>query len=211
MEEGSFSASMTTTTSFPSIRFGHSDDGASDDEADEEAEAGEQEDEEEEEEEEEEEDEEEDGNLTESVYPRSNRSKSADAKTTFLIGNGSSSEDDTPSNSRAPSRKSMSKRAKSPKNPLQSHFARAPQIMYIQMASRINFMDSTVSPNDRIGLQEYVERQTLKEAVEDGITEKDCWRLFRQILEAVAHIASLGIVSVAYFGPVNGKCLQGAH
>ncbi|KAG8892983.1 hypothetical protein FRC00_011245, partial [Tulasnella sp. 408] len=41
---------------------------------------------------------------------------------------------------------------------------------------------------------EYVERQTLKEAIEDGLTEKDCWRLFRQILEAVAHIASLGII-----------------
>ncbi|KIO29721.1 hypothetical protein M407DRAFT_226587 [Tulasnella calospora MUT 4182] len=171
LDDGSFSGSLNTTTSFPSIRFGHSDDGASDEEADDDAETEEQDDEEEEEEEEEEEDDEEDGNLTESVYPRS---KSTDGKKTFLVGNGTSSEDDTPSNSRAPSRRSMSKRAKSPKTLLQSPFARAPQIIF--------------------GSQEYVERQTLKEAIEDGITEKDCWRLFRQILEAVAHIASLGII-----------------
>ncbi|KAG8917848.1 hypothetical protein FRC00_013148, partial [Tulasnella sp. 408] len=92
LDDGSFSGSMNTTTSFPSIRFGHSDDGASDEEADDDAETEIQEDEDEEEEEAEDEDEDddEDGNLTESVYPRSNRSKSADAKKTFLIGNGTS-------------------------------------------------------------------------------------------------------------------------
>ncbi|KAG8989771.1 hypothetical protein FRB90_002076, partial [Tulasnella sp. 427] len=172
LDDGSFSGSLNTSTSFPSIRFGHSEDGESDDEnEDDEAEAVEQ-DGENDDEDGDGEDEEEDGNLTESVYPRS---RSADAKKTFLIGNGTSSEDDTPNNSRAASRRSTSK--KSPKSAFHSHFARAPQIMYIQMASR-----------------EYVERQTLKEAIEDGLTEKDCWRLFRQILEALAHIASLGII-----------------
>ncbi|KAG8961816.1 hypothetical protein FRC03_004923 [Tulasnella sp. 419] len=50
----------------------------------------------------------------------------------------------------------------------------APKILYIQM--------------------EYVERQTLREAIEDGLSEKEAWRLFRQILEALAHIANLGII-----------------
>lgn len=43
-------------------------------------------------------------------------------------------------------------------------------------------------------LQEYVENQTLKEAIGRGLSEDESWRLFRQILEALVHMASLGIV-----------------
>jgi translation initiation factor 2-alpha kinase 4 len=42
--------------------------------------------------------------------------------------------------------------------------------------------------------QEYVENQTLKEAIGRGLSEDESWRLFRQTLEALVHMASLGIV-----------------
>lgn len=35
--------------------------------------------------------------------------------------------------------------------------------------------------------------------VAEGIKEEDTWRLFVQILEALAHMAGLGIVSHLYF------------
>jgi translation initiation factor 2-alpha kinase 4 len=38
---------------------------------------------------------------------------------------------------------------------------------------------------------EYVEKLTLKEAIEDGVTEMDCWRLMFQILSAMLHFTSL--------------------
>ncbi|WFD33298.1 non-specific serine/threonine protein kinase [Malassezia cuniculi] len=41
---------------------------------------------------------------------------------------------------------------------------------------------------------EYVENQTLGDAIEQGISIDECWRIFRQMLEALAHIASLGII-----------------
>ncbi|CED82329.1 eIF-2alpha kinase GCN2 [Phaffia rhodozyma] len=41
---------------------------------------------------------------------------------------------------------------------------------------------------------EYVENQTLKESIARGLTEEQAWRLFRQILEALTHMANLGIV-----------------
>ncbi|KAF5376991.1 hypothetical protein D9615_007308 [Tricholomella constricta] len=41
---------------------------------------------------------------------------------------------------------------------------------------------------------EFVERQTLKERIDEGITEDEAWRLFQQILDAVAHMSTLSIL-----------------
>lgn len=41
---------------------------------------------------------------------------------------------------------------------------------------------------------EYVEKQTLKEAIAQGLSTNECWRLFRQILEALAYLRGLHIV-----------------
>ena len=48
--------------------------------------------------------------------------------------------------------------------------------------------------------QEYVERQTLKELVNDeqGLAEDEAWRLFRQLVDALVHMASLNIVCVVW-------------
>ncbi|KAG5641706.1 hypothetical protein DXG03_004410 [Asterophora parasitica] len=41
---------------------------------------------------------------------------------------------------------------------------------------------------------EFVERQTLKERIDEGIAEDEAWRLFQQILDAVAHMSTLSIL-----------------
>ncbi|GAA6010979.1 hypothetical protein JCM11491_005895 [Sporobolomyces phaffii] len=41
---------------------------------------------------------------------------------------------------------------------------------------------------------EYVEKLTLREAIEDGITEVDSWRLLFQIISAMLHFTSLNII-----------------
>lgn len=41
---------------------------------------------------------------------------------------------------------------------------------------------------------EFVENQTLREAIDRGLTVEESWRLFRQMIEALAHVASLGII-----------------
>ncbi|WFD25786.1 non-specific serine/threonine protein kinase [Malassezia nana] len=41
---------------------------------------------------------------------------------------------------------------------------------------------------------EYVENQTLGDAIERGLSVEQAWHIFRQMLEALAHIASLGII-----------------
>ncbi|KAK8850742.1 hypothetical protein IAR55_004662 [Kwoniella newhampshirensis] len=41
---------------------------------------------------------------------------------------------------------------------------------------------------------EFVEKQTLREAIIAGLTDDEVWRLLRQVLSALAHMASLGIV-----------------
>ncbi|KAF8121690.1 kinase-like domain-containing protein [Boletus edulis] len=48
-----------------------------------------------------------------------------------------------------------------------------PRILYIQM--------------------EFVERQTLKERVAEGLSGEEAWRLFNQILEVLVHMGSMGI------------------
>ncbi|KAF7297638.1 hypothetical protein MKEN_01386800 [Mycena kentingensis (nom. inval.)] len=41
---------------------------------------------------------------------------------------------------------------------------------------------------------EFVERQTLKERIDEGISEQEAWRLFQQILEALVYMSSSGIL-----------------
>ncbi|WRT70924.1 uncharacterized protein IL334_007923 [Kwoniella shivajii] len=41
---------------------------------------------------------------------------------------------------------------------------------------------------------EFVEKQTLREAITAGLADDEVWRLLRQVLSALAHMASLGIV-----------------
>ncbi|KAF8625130.1 hypothetical protein AX15_005537 [Amanita polypyramis BW_CC] len=41
---------------------------------------------------------------------------------------------------------------------------------------------------------EFVERQTLKERVDEGIAQDEAWRLFQQILDALVHMSTLGIL-----------------
>ncbi|KAJ2913179.1 hypothetical protein MD484_g7237, partial [Candolleomyces efflorescens] len=41
---------------------------------------------------------------------------------------------------------------------------------------------------------EFVERQTLRESVDEGISEDEAWRLFHQIVDALVHMANLGIL-----------------
>lgn len=56
-------------------------------------------------------------------------------------------------------------------------------------------MDNSPVPTRVLYIQmEYVENQTLGDAIEQGLSVEECWRIFRQMLEALAHIASLGII-----------------
>ncbi|KAJ6607583.1 kinase-like domain-containing protein [Mycena sp. CBHHK59/15] len=41
---------------------------------------------------------------------------------------------------------------------------------------------------------EFVERQTLKERIDEGLSEEEAWRLFQQILDALVHMSTLGIL-----------------
>ncbi|KAJ3517042.1 hypothetical protein NLJ89_g752 [Agrocybe chaxingu] len=41
---------------------------------------------------------------------------------------------------------------------------------------------------------EFVERQTLRERVDEGILEDEAWRLFQQIVDALVHMSTLGIL-----------------
>jgi translation initiation factor 2-alpha kinase 4 len=42
--------------------------------------------------------------------------------------------------------------------------------------------------------QEFVERQTLRERILEGLSEDEAWRLFHQVVDALVHMSSLGIV-----------------
>ena len=61
--------------------------------------------------------------------------------------------------------------------------------------------------------QEFVERQTLRELVEEGqgLSENDAWKLFRQIVDALVHMSALGILHrdiklTNIFIDANGDC-----
>ncbi|KAJ7874765.1 kinase-like domain-containing protein [Mycena olivaceomarginata] len=61
---------------------------------------------------------------------------------------------------------------------------------------------------------EFVERQTLKERIDEGMSEQEAWRLFQQILEALVYMSSLGILHrdiklTNIFIDANGDCKVG--
>ncbi|KAJ6576175.1 hypothetical protein DFH09DRAFT_1454036, partial [Mycena vulgaris] len=55
---------------------------------------------------------------------------------------------------------------------------------------------------------EFVERQTLKERIDEGLSEEEAWRLFQQILEALVYMSSLGILhrDIKLTNIFIGKC-----
>ena len=63
-------------------------------------------------------------------------------------------------------------------------------------ASLLSCASSTKPASTRILYiqMEYVENQTLSDALERGLSIDQAWHIFRQMLEALAHIASLGII-----------------
>ncbi|KAF5357565.1 hypothetical protein D9757_013020 [Collybiopsis confluens] len=61
---------------------------------------------------------------------------------------------------------------------------------------------------------EFVERQTLKERVDEGLSVEEAWRLFQQIVDALSHMANLGILHrdiklTNIFIDGNGDCKVG--
>ncbi|KAJ3566582.1 hypothetical protein NP233_g6910 [Leucocoprinus birnbaumii] len=61
---------------------------------------------------------------------------------------------------------------------------------------------------------EFVERQTLRERIDEGITEDEAWRLFGQIVDALVHMSTLGILHrdiklTNIFIDANGDCKVG--
>ncbi|GAA6018919.1 hypothetical protein JCM10207_009197 [Rhodosporidiobolus poonsookiae] len=72
------------------------------------------------------------------------------------------------------SRKGQSKRGTRASSPVLPAVKKQARTLYIQM--------------------EYVEKLTLREAIEDGISEVDSWRLLFQILSAMLHFTSLNII-----------------
>ncbi|KAK7057453.1 kinase-like domain-containing protein [Favolaschia claudopus] len=61
---------------------------------------------------------------------------------------------------------------------------------------------------------EFVERQTLKERIDEGMSEPEAWRLFQQILEGLVYMSSLGILHrdiklTNIFIDANGDCKIG--
>lgn len=78
------------------------------------------------------------------------------------------------------------------------------QTLYISMVRR-NRIQCTIY---LIAPQEFVEKQTLKERVEEGLDEDEAWRLFNQILDALVHMSSLGIVRQSDSGQWSSYCSQ---
>ncbi|GAA6058806.1 hypothetical protein JCM10212_001922 [Sporobolomyces blumeae] len=91
---------------------------------------------------------------------------------------GNEDDPSRPGSSAAPSPVAQSKRGTRASSPVQQNLVPSPpkqrRTLYIQM--------------------EYVEKLTLREAIEDGITEVDSWRLLFQILSAMLHFTSLNII-----------------
>ncbi|KXN81004.1 Serine/threonine-protein kinase gcn2 [Leucoagaricus sp. SymC.cos] len=61
---------------------------------------------------------------------------------------------------------------------------------------------------------EFVERQTLRERIDEGIAEDEAWRLFGQIVDALVHMSTLGILHrdiklTNIFIDANGDCKVG--
>ncbi|KAI9461114.1 hypothetical protein HD554DRAFT_2206776 [Boletus coccyginus] len=88
-----------------------------------------------------------------------------------------------------------------------------PRTLYIQMVRTPGFCVLTFELN-RICIKEFVERQTLKERVAEGLSEEEAWRLFNQVLEALVHMGSMGILHrdiklTNIFIDGNGDCKVG--
>jgi len=60
--------------------------------------------------------------------------------------------------------------------------------------SQSQFLPSSSTPRWLFIQMEYVENQTLKEAIDRGLSIDESWRLFRQMIEALTHVSSLGII-----------------
>ncbi|GAA5826004.1 hypothetical protein JCM11251_000087 [Rhodosporidiobolus azoricus] len=76
---------------------------------------------------------------------------------------------------------------------------RSPVLSKKGLSRRITRPSSPVSPTRKqirtLYIQmEYVEKLTLREAIEDGLSEVDSWRLLFQILSAMLHFTSLNII-----------------
>lgn len=61
---------------------------------------------------------------------------------------------------------------------------------------------------------EFVERQTLKERIAEGVSEDEAWRLFQQLVDALVHMSTLGILHrdiklTNIFIDGNGDCKVG--
>jgi translation initiation factor 2-alpha kinase 4 len=106
------------------------------------------------------------------------QSKASDAN-----GEESSDSESTDSESRSDSKWQSSKASKSRKSAEKS-----------QSQSAASKQETVLSPRWLFIQMEYVENQTLREAIDRGLSVDDCWRLFRQMVEALAHVASLGII-----------------
>lgn len=88
-------------------------------------------------------------------------------------------EDDPSTHENTPIDSKRSTRASSPAVQLANNASRSVRTLYIQM--------------------EYVEKLTLKEAIDEGVSELDCWRLMFQILSAMLHFTSLKFVEWYFF------------
>ncbi|KAH7923751.1 Serine/threonine-protein kinase [Leucogyrophana mollusca] len=63
-----------------------------------------------------------------------------------------------------------------------------------EYADEVDMKTPPVVPRTLYIQMEFVERQTLRERVAEGITEDEAWRLFYQILDALVHMGSMGIL-----------------
>ncbi|KAF8839726.1 Serine/threonine-protein kinase [Paxillus ammoniavirescens] len=63
-----------------------------------------------------------------------------------------------------------------------------------EYADEVDTKPPPVVPRTLYIQMEFVERQTLKERVAEDLSEEEAWRLFNQILEALVHMGSMGIL-----------------
>ena len=54
---------------------------------------------------------------------------------------------------------------------------------------------------------EYCEKKTLRDVIDEGVDDEEGWRLFRQVLEGLAHIHSQGMIH-RDLKPSNGTCFN---
>lgn len=50
---------------------------------------------------------------------------------------------------------------------------------------------------------EYCEKRTLRDLIDEGIHEDQCWKIFRQLLEGLSHIHSQGSVTLIIIGMIH--------